>query len=454
MMKTKLTYFLLLSLLICTGVSCKKDWLDAKSDISLIVPTTLADMRLLLNDEGTFVNVYGADMEISADTYDVSETVFPTVYNVERNEFTWQKDIYQGATGIYQWDKCYNHVFVANVILEGLEKIQVTPDNQADWNDIKGGALLHRAFAFYTLLQKYAKQYNSQTAATDLGIPIRTKSDITIKNVRATVADSYKQVIADLSEAVSLLKMTPTYKTDGSIPGAQGILARCYLQMGDYNQAYNFANAALGNYSTLIDFNTLKTTAGNPFVRFNNETVFYNVSSPATIYSSGFIDPALYASYSSNDLRKSLFFKSKGDGTYIFKGNYTASTVSFSGIATDELYLIRAECSARKGNTVDALNDLNKLMVTRYKAGTFVPFSAATADEALVLILTERRKELVNRTLRWQDLRRLNTESRFAVTLTRTIGSQTYTLPPNDPKYTFPIPDYVITLSGMQQNQR
>jgi hypothetical protein len=68
--------------------------------------------------------------------------------------------------------------------------------------------------------------------------------------------------------------------------------------------------------------------------------------------------------------------------------------------------------------------------------------------------LLERRKELCFRGLRWQDLRRLNKEPEYAKTLTRKIDGITYTLPPNDPKYVFPIPPNVIALSGMQQNPR
>ena len=56
--------------------------------------------------------------------------------------------------------------------------------------------------------------------------------------------------------------------------------------------------------------------------------------------------------------------------------------------------------------------------------------------------------------MRWEDLRRLNKEPRFATTLQRVSKGTTYTLAPNDPKYTFPIPDIEITLSGIPQNPR
>ena len=126
---------------------------------------------------------------------------------------------------------------------------------------------------------------------------------------------------------------------------------------------------------------------------------------------------------------------------------------SFTGLATDEIYLIKAECLARKNQVSEALTVLNTLLENRYKTGEFVPLSAATPTEALNKILLERRKELVWRSLRWTDLKRLNKEG-ANITLYREINSNHYTLPPNDPKYVFPIPDDEILLSNIDQNNR
>ena len=118
------------------------------------------------------------------------------------------------------------------------------------------------------------------------------------------------------------------------------------------------------------------------------------------------------------------------------------------------MYLIRAEAAARAGLKDSALADLNRLLSTRWKTGTFVPYAAGSADQALDIILAERRKELIMRGTRWFDLRRLNKEPRFAKTLVRIQNSTTYTLSPNDNRYTFLIPAQVIALTGMQQNTR
>ena len=91
-------------------------------------------------------------------------------------------------------------------------------------------------------------------------------------------------------------------------------------------------------------------------------------------------------------------------------------------------------------------------MVKRWKAGTFNPFVLTDATETLRIILEERRKELLYRTLRWSDLRRLNKEANFADTIYRKINGQKYQLLPGSQRYTFQIDRQAINISGIQQN--
>jgi hypothetical protein len=154
-----------------------------------------------------------------------------------------------------------------------------------------------------------------------------------------------------------------------------------------------------------------------------------------------------------NDLRKTIFFKSNGNGSYAFKGNYTGIDGIFSGIATDELYLMKAECLARQGKAGESLNVLNALLITRYKNGLFTPVTAVNATDALQKILAERRKELVMRCIRWMDVKRLNAEG-AGIVLKRKINGVMYTLAPNSNRYALPIDDDVIRVTGMEQNPK
>jgi hypothetical protein len=158
--------------------------------------------------------------------------------------------------------------------------------------------------------------------------------------------------------------------------------------------------------------------------------------------------------YEENDLRKTLFFTDIL-GYPIFVGSYEFKQYAlFDGLATDEVYLIRAESNARLNNKDLALQDLNKLLRNRYKTGTYVDKVAVNSEEVLRQIIEERRKELCFRGTRWSDLRRLNKDPRFATTIKRVVDGNTYVLPPNDIRYTLPIPDNEIQLSGIQQNNR
>src|SRR5690606_15417770 len=105
---------------------------------------------------------------------------------------------------------------------------------------------------------------------------------------------------------------------------------------------------------------------------------------------------------------------------------------------------------ARLNKASDAKNALNLLLQNRYITGTFKAISVTDTDELLDIIIKERRKELLSRGLRWQDLKRLNKDKRYAKTLVRKIGDQVYTLFPNDPKYVFPVPQYIKTVTGIE----
>jgi hypothetical protein len=314
---------------------------------------------------------------------------------------------------------------------------------------------------FYNLAQFWAKPYNAATASKDQGIVLRLTSDADAVSTRSTVQVTYEQVLSDLKACIRLLPNSTTDNTQiskvrPSQAAAYGMLARVYLAMGDSSNVYRYADSALQIYSTLMDLNTISS-----IVNFNPETVYTSMDqsgSAGSVFGYYTLDSNLVALYDSNDLRKSLFMvkntATPGINGYVFTGDYTGN-YRFTGIAVDELYLLRAEASARMGNTAAALSDLNTLLVKRWKTGRFVPYTAASASDALVQIITERRKELLFRGCRWTDLRRLNGDSRFTTTLSRKVYGVTYTLPPGDSRYTLQVPDYIITTAkgSIEQTQ-
>ncbi len=172
-----------------------------------------------------------------------------------------------------------------------------------------------------------------------------------------------------------------------------------------------------------------------------------------SFYSNTRIDTGLIGSYDPNDLRRVIcyHYKPYNDSSYL-KGSYTGGGACFGGLATDELYLIRAEGAARAHDAAGSMRDIDTLLSKRWRTGTFPGYTVASWQEALDTVLLERRKELAFRGLRWTDLRRLNAEG-ANITLTR-ILDRTYTLAPNSDLWVLPIPPDVINLSSIGQNNR
>lgn len=454
---------LLFLLLAGTLFSCgKSSFLDKKPNSDLVIPSTLADFQALLDNTGV-MNVTPALGELSADNLYLDYSFWLPLDAKEHNAYIWAPDIFNGQGNVDDWDLPYEQVFYANVVLEGLPKVMVDSSNQQDWNALKGAALFMRAYAFYNVAQIFAPAYDSMSAATDLGIPLRLTPDINPVSVRSTVKDTYAQIEKDLDEAENLLPVIPpsANRNRPSKPAALAMLARMYLSMRAYGRAGSCADSCLELYRSLIDYNSLSTTSVVPFTRLNDETLYQSIFFPtstqvlrAIFYPSVVVDSMLYGSYAANDLRCQLFYK-KNDAGYInINGSYGGSIYPFSGLATDEVYLIRAECRARAGDKDGALTALNTLLQTRWVAGTYINFTAVTPMEALDTILLERRKELAFRGLRWTDLRRLNKDAGRTTTLTRILNGQTYSLAPNSLLYVLPIPPDVIAFTGMPQNPR
>jgi starch-binding outer membrane protein, SusD/RagB family len=440
---------------------CKKEdaFLAEKPNETLEVPSSLSDYQSLLQNEGLFNNSDPNLGSLAAGEFNVTTDVWLAASTMtERNAYIWAKDIYQGEM-VNDWDGLYRQVYTANVVLDGLSSLKIAQGQETSFKEVKGTALFLRAIAFYNLVQTFALPYNKATAGTDLGIPLRLSSDLNIKYQRATEQQCYDQILQDLKLSFTLLPSKVSFITRPNVTAANALLARIYLATGDYAQALSYANACLALNSSIVDYNTLapadySLTSSSTYLPeelFHTDMVGYSISS----FTSAIVDTTIYQSYDQNDLRKTMFFTIY-DSHLRFKGSYDYIQYgTFSGLATDEIYLIRSECNARLGNVMAALADLNLLLTNRYKTGTFVPYpSSLTADQVLQLVINERTKELYYRGLRWTDLRRLNQDDRFKVTLTRTINGSTYSLPANDPRYAYPLPDQEIQLNNLPQNQR
>jgi hypothetical protein len=433
-------------------LSCTK-YLEERPNKAMVVPHSVTDYTALL-DAAFLLNVgYPSAGEIGSDNIWVTATDFAALSDrTARHAYIWDRDLFNDNEN-NDWSFPYQTVLYANTAAEGIEKVARTAANASEWDNVKGTALFFRAFAFYNLAQQFCVPYNEATAATDMGIPIRLSPDLSSPSRRASVEATYRQIMEDARAASGLLPITPLHRTRPSKGAAFALLARTALTMGQYSEAVRWGDSCLALPHALLDYNTLSATVANPLRRFNSEVLFHATLASKSILTPtiGKIDSLLYRSYATNDLRRTLFFKATPGGVS-FYGSYDGTNSLFGGIALDEVYLIKAEGEARLGRTADALSALNALLVKRYRTGTFVPVTASSAEAALRVILEERLKELLLRGLRWSDLRRLNRESDKAVEVKRVISGMTYVLPPDDRRYTLPLPEKAVQLGGIPQN--
>lgn len=461
-MKSNYIFYILIC---CFFYGCKKDFLEAKPSASIVNPTSISEFQSLL-DNSNILNKTGALAMISSDEYSIVNKIDFDAFSAQtlKNAYLWQSDIYSGEVNIPDWNQLYSAIFYANNVLDGVEKIERLPSNAAQSDNLKGAALFYRAFAYFDLARNFCSVYASSQAVNDPGLPLRKSAGIDIIEKRSNLEDTFSFIISDLVQSVSLLKddYQAFNKNRPSKASVYALLARIYLYMGRYKDAEENADKCMAKYSKLIDYNNVSQTSDIPFSYSTDETIFYSTQVVAysqttaytTVNTAIKIDPTLIALYESNDLRLNIFYVKNALGNINVKRGYVGGGFyAFSGLATDEVLLIKAECAARSGRPDITAALLNNLLVNRYRKGTFAPVSNLSSDKALNLVLSERRKELVWRALRWSDLKRLNRDG-SSITLERNLGGTIYTLSPNSTKYVFPIPDDEIALSGIQQNIR
>lgn len=443
-------------LLIVCLIGCKDKWLEVKPDQSLVVPTSIADYQALMDNTTIMNSNYFGITEIGTDDFRLLDAAVTAATAPERNMYTWSNydDFFEGLQSS-DWRYAYNKILQCNIVLEGVSRLMDA--NKEDLDRLKGTALFFRAFNYYGLSQVFAPQYVADQADHELGLSLRTSANVNKVVTRSNLKETFDFMENELKTAADLLPETASYKTMPTKNIAKAVLARLYLSKQDYEQAEFYANEVLKSYPDLLDFNTLDIKKSFPLARFNNEVLFH-----CTTVNYGTLNPSkhlvqdeLVLSYSDNDLRRWIYFTDTPSKT--FKGSHNGTRLLFSGIALDELHLIRMECLARRGDFKNAILLLNTFLKTRYKkmdgVSTLQLYNAVSQDEALTHILTERRKSLCFRDLRWSDLRRLNLNPATSAKQSRWYKEVAYSLEPLSSRYTLPLDQDEIDLGGLQQNK-
>lgn len=502
----KLYSICLLAIVAMALGSCKK-FLDERTSKNTQLPLkTMAHLTALLENYNNFYSDENSawmctdDFGLNATTYDNKRgnftflpTIFTAFWDVEFNPLTANSDRLWASTA-GEW----RDVFYANSVLNNLEI--VTGGTEAEKARIKADAHMLRAYAYWQLANTYCLPFTEANKG-EMGLPIKKSTSFEEDLTRVSLEETYAFIEADLQEALKINKPLvvggrPEHWRSNTA-AVNGFAARYYLNRNNYTEALKYANLALAEYSTLVDYNnpaemyygspaTFSVTGGPsytcqyPFTH-NNQTnlvdmigwkefLYFRMQN----YGSWLYLPSqdLLSLYDqANDRRYE--FHIVENGSY-FLGSNTPTNglpqyVFFfkdripSGPTTAEMYLIKAECLARTADMSGALTAVNTLRSKRIRPGATVNLTAASPAEALRKILQERRREMPF-VQRWYDLRRFNnnsdpgddvvvTKQFYPLTLAGADVTQpvkTYTLEKNSRKYALPLHSTEI-ISGRGQ---
>lgn len=443
--------FLVLASLVFSG--CEK-FLDVTPK-GKFIPKTLKDYQELAANPSYSSNGY-ALLEVFADQIYLSESRINGSINTSLGRaYTWQPATYVNPEADSGWDPMYNNIFNANIILQNVP--QITDGSAPERAEVMGDAYFNRAYAYWNLVNTYAKDYQSATAATDLGVPLVLIPDLEATPSRATVAAVYQQILDDLLKAKDILPDAARNIYRNNKTAALALLARVYLSMDNYSEAGKYAALALEKNNTLLDYNTFSfKNPAKPYSGINNkpvdnldpEMLSYKATSFSTILSGVSISPDYLSVLDAKDLRyvfnfTNLDFDNKP--TREPYPPYLRGPLNYN-IGVPEMMLIRAEAAARSGDVNTALQLMNTLRKKRFKPADYTDLTAANADQALKLVIDERKRELFGKGLRWFDMKRLDNESLFKKTYKRAnIGL--YQLEPGSNRFVLQIPPNVQRLN-------
>ena len=441
-----------------TGMSLQSctEFLDAKPDQNLVIPSSLDDYQGILDAEQRGMNSFPINGMISSDDNVFGNGLLQQLpYGLVALYF-WEKELYISDEEEINWIFPYQKVFYANVVLDGLAGY--VPANAAERQrmaELEASARFYRAMGHYEILMHFAEPFDP-ARADQLGIPIRLTSDINQKVKRSTMLEGFAQIIADLESGLEVLSEKADVPTRPSKWAAYAMLGRVYLNMHRYGLAYENSKKALEIGNELMDYKTIETDLPYSFEVFNPEVIHHQGQYTAnhTFDAENFVNPDLVSLYDQSDLRLKFFFQPSGtEGRLNFRGNYTGDYYYFGGIATDEVMLNLSESAFRVGKEAEALDALNVLLVRRMEAG-FEALSGLSGDSLMNRIVEERRKELAYRGIRWLDLKRYNFYPELRIDLTRDYNTKEASLPSGDSRYTFLIPPAEMNLNPMEQNIR
>lgn len=471
MKKTSLYKFFVCASLVVGGMtSCVNNWLDESPSNGLDASTavqTVSDlsgvrtgMYAAVKGNSSLLDYYGRLMFIYGDMRG-EDVQYNWVDGSNRASFyyymTYETADNFGAGGSSAiWQTPFIVISRANRVIAAAEGGQLV-DAEAEKETVaqyEAEAKVIRAMALFDLTRIYGKPYTEDQGAS-LGAPIVTEpiEDPSTKPARSTVAECYKSIEGDLSDAINSGAL-PEDKTQGYVNlwVAKALQVRVYMTKGEWQNALTTAQDIIehspyklwtsAEYANAWDKTDATHTNEMIFeLLINNNTDWTDREGIAYCYSDingsapGYGDVMVTKAFSDmlasdpKDVRNEVLlkpqgkaedYKSYGGEDFIKHGVFINKMPPYNGdtryanvplLRLSEVYLSAAEAAFQLGDKETAAKMLNAIITNRTTdASKEVSASTITLDR----IYIERRKELVGEGQRYFDvLRRGETVTRY-----------------------------------------
>lgn len=374
---------------------------------------------------------YGGYFQLLADLYGFTdEANWIGTFSQPRQVF--RKEIFVNNSFISAfWLNQYQVINQANLVIDNIGVVE-DPEKQ---DNMEGQARFLRALSYFDLVRSYGAPYMPGQTNDQLGVPLSlegiTNYSVDLEIPRNTVGEVYNQIINDLQQAYQMLPASNSFFADKY--AAQALLARVYLQQGNYEGARDAAHDVIENSghsltSTYAEaFNNdanvsedifsfqVTTQSGTNWLNVHYADQSFGGRGGDVTINEGFIQR-----YGENDDRGDFFYISEQEEEPL-TSKYTNQYGNIALIRLAEMYLIRAEANFVLGTELGQtpLKDINML---RARANANLLTSVTLAD-----IWEERELELAFEGFLIHDLQRTM----------RPVGD----IPYNDNSLTFPIPE-------------
>lgn len=287
------------------------------------------------------------------------------------------------------WANNYSVILQANFILQNIGKFEnsstLSDQQKANIYNIKATAYFARAYAYSRMVTRYCKDYEPETAANELGLPIVETVSSEAKPARASLQTTCDTIEANLNHAMAYFDkvaeynegVKPTARIESSIykPNADcvtALRARFYLYEHKFDQAIEEAETIRNTYSLAsgsremlnlwildegseIIYEPLQTPdelsgSYGIFLSYNlvtsdlSNTEFKGMN-PDFLPTKGLVDL-----YSDQDVRRKVYFSYPKDGYNTFNLGFGTQS-GYQLLTFDQLLGVSADISTTSGDT-------------------------------------------------------------------------------------------------------